>query len=81
MSKNLKPIIVTVTDDMLKNIHQVADHLSARGMKVKRVMPITGVITGSSESAKMPALSHVDGVMSIEEEAVAVLPPADSPLQ
>lgn len=81
MSKKLKPIIVTVTDDMLKDIHQVADQLVAKGMKVDRVMPVTGVIAGSCPSTKMSALEKVNGVMSVEEEAVAHLPPPNSPVQ
>jgi hypothetical protein len=77
----MKPVIVTVTDDMLSNIHRVADELAAKGMKVNRVMPVTGVISGSCLPTKMSAVEQVGGVMSVEEEAVAYLPPSDSPLQ
>jgi hypothetical protein len=75
------PVIVTVTDAMLTKIQNVADKLAAKGMKVERVMPMTGVIAGSSASAKMPALRDVEGVMSVEEELAAVLPPPDSPVR
>jgi hypothetical protein len=81
MPKKYKPIIVTVSDEKLKNIYEVADELAAKGMKVDQVMPVTGVITGSSSSAKMSALKKVDGILSVEEEAVAYLPPPDSPVQ
>jgi hypothetical protein len=81
MAQKFKPIIVTVADDMLANIHQVANSLAAEGMKVERVMPITGVIAGSCSSGKVSALEKVEGVMSVEEEAVAELPPPDSPTQ
>ena len=76
-----KPIVVVVTDDMLPNIGQVAERLAAEGMKVERVMPITGVISGSYASADMSSLEKVDGVMSVEEEASARLPPPDSSVQ
>jgi hypothetical protein len=81
VSKGPKSIIVTVTDEMLGNIDQVADHLTAKGMKIDQVMPITGVISGSCAATKMHALEKVAGVMSVEEEATAHLPPSDSTLQ
>jgi copper chaperone CopZ len=50
-------------------------------MKVNRIMPITGVIAGLCASTKASALEKVGGVMSVEEEVVASLPPPDSALQ
>ncbi|MDP9177625.1 MAG: hypothetical protein M3O61_08100 [Gemmatimonadota bacterium] len=76
-----KPIIVTVADAKLKNIQQVADQLTAEGMQVRRVLPITGVISGLYTSVNLSDLEKVDGVMSVEEEVSAQLPPADSTLQ
>lgn len=81
MAKKSKPIIVVVADEKIADIQGVADHLAAKGMKVEQVMPVTGVITGSSVPTKIPALRKIDGVMSVEEEAVAHLPPPDSPTQ
>jgi uncharacterized protein YqgV (UPF0045/DUF77 family) len=79
--KKLKPIIVTVTDNALKNIDQLASKLKSQGMKVDRVMPMTGVISGSFDVSKMSALKDLEGVMSVEEEVSAELPPPDSPVQ
>ena len=79
--KNRKPVIVTVSDRMLKDIHQLAERLGTKGMKVERVMPVTGVISGTLPSSKMSALRTIDGVESVEEEATAILPPPDSPVQ
>ena len=70
-----KPIIVTVADDALKNIHELATKLAAKGMQVDRVLPITGIISGSCASTKFGELENVEGVMSVEEEASAELPP------
>lgn len=81
MSKKSTSIIVTITDEKLQDIEQVADELKDKGMKVDNVMPITGVISGSCTSGKLSALKKVDGVMSVEKEAVAYLPPPDSPTQ
>jgi hypothetical protein len=79
--KKRKPIIVTVADDALKNINELAAQLTAKGMKVDRVLPITGIISGSCASTKMGELENVDGVTSVEEEASAEIPPPGSTLQ
>ena len=81
MPKKTKPIIVTVTDDALNNINELAAQLSAKGMKVDQVMPLTGVISGSAASTKMSDLKKVKGVLSVEEEVTVELPPPHSPVQ
>jgi len=78
-AKTHKPIIVTVSDDKLKEIDEVAASLGAKGMKVDRVMPMTGVISGSSAATTISGLRKIPGVLSVEEEAVATLPPPDGP--
>jgi hypothetical protein len=80
VSSNEKSVIVTVTDEMLPSIQRVADDLASRGLRVERVMPMTGVISGSL-SADLSELQGIEGVMSVEEERTAELPPADSDLQ
>ena len=81
MPKKTKPIIVTVTDDALNKIDDLAAQLAAKGMKVDKVMPLTGVISGSAAATKMSGLRNVKGVLSVEEEVTAELPPPDSPVQ
>ncbi len=81
MAKKSKSIIVTVSDDALQNIHQIAAKLGAKGMKVDRILPVTGVIAGSSPPSKMPALQKIEGILSVEEEVTTELPPPDSPVQ
>lgn len=81
MPNKRKPIIVTVADDALKNIDELAAKLAAKGMRVDRIMPITGIISGSCPSTRMGELENVDGVTSVEEEASAELPPPDQSLQ
>lgn len=76
-----KSVIVTVSDDALPKIRQLADELGAKGLKVDRVLPVTGVITGSCAASNVPALEKLDGVLSVEEEATTHLPPSDSPVQ
>jgi hypothetical protein len=75
MPKKSKSIIVTVADDAVKDMDAVVDRLAEKGMKVDRVLRAAGVITGSSIAAKVHGLSKVSGVKSVEEEAIAELPP------
>jgi hypothetical protein len=81
MAGKSQPIIVTVSDDGLKNIDTIAEKLGKMGMAVTRVMRMTGVIAGSSPRATIAALKTVGGVSDVEEEAVAELPPPSSPVQ
>ena len=81
LPKKLQSIIVTVADEALKDINELADKLAAKGMKVDRVLPITGVISGSAPSQKLSSLKKVAGVSSVEKELSAELPPSDSPVQ
>lgn len=74
-----KPIIVTVKDDALGEIHKLADDLKAKGMDVDRVMPITGVISGTCPTAAVRELHKLEGVLSVEEEAAAELSPPGGP--
>lgn len=78
---NSKSVIVTVTDDALKDIQSVAKKLSAKGMKVDQVLPVTGVISGSCPIDKEDALRAVDGVHSLEEDASVQIAPPDSDVQ
>ena len=81
MPKKSQSIIVTVADEAIDKIDELAEKLTAKGMTVDRVMPITGVISGSAPSSKLASLKKVAGVLSVEEEVSAELPPPDSPVQ
>lgn len=76
-----KTVVVTVSDAALENIQSVADELAAKGLKVDRVLKVTGVITGSCPTTKKASLRSVDGVQSVEEEAEVHLAPPDSDAQ
>lgn len=67
-----KSVIVTVADSALANIHELANELADKGMKVKRVLPITGVISGSYSSS-LSRLQGMHGVKAVEEETRAYL--------
>ena len=77
-----KSVTVVVADEALKQIEQLAGRLGEEGMKVERVRPITGVISGSCADCDVEALRKVAGVVSVrEEDFVTELPPSDSTLQ
>lgn len=71
MAEESRSVIVTVADDALVEIQSLADRLKVHGMTVKRVMPVTGVITGSVAASKVGTLRGVSGVGSVEEELSA----------
>jgi hypothetical protein len=81
MASKHTPIIVTVADHAIDKIDEVAKQLGAKGMKVERVLPITGVITGSYLESGLSKLKKVEGVASVEPEAIAELPPSGSRVQ
>lgn len=68
MSEESKHVIVTVSDDAISEIQSLASRLRDQGMTVKRVLPITGVISGSVTASKLGTLRRVSGVTSVEEE-------------
>ncbi|MDY3560614.1 hypothetical protein R5W23_001859 [Gemmata sp. JC673] len=76
-----KPVVVTVTDAALAGIQGVADRLTAAGMAVDQVLPVTGVITGSCPPGAKSLLRQVDGVHSVEDGASVHLPPPGSDAQ
>ena len=63
-----KSVIVTVADNALGDIQSLANLLKEHGMTVNRVMPVTGVISGSVEVSKLGTLRGVPGVSSVEAE-------------
>lgn len=81
MSNTSKPVVVTVDDDAMPRIHDVAKQLGSAGLKVSKVMPLTGVITGHFSGQALSVLQGVTGVMSVELEQGVQLPPSDADVQ
>ena len=71
MGKESRSVIVTVSDHAMGEIQSLANRLKDHGMTVKRVMPVTGVISGSVALSKLGTLRGVPGVSSVEEELEA----------
>jgi len=71
VGSDAKSVIVTVKDHAVGEIQNLANRLKDHGMTIKRVMPMTGVISGSVAASKMGMLRKVSGVGSVEEELSA----------
>ncbi|GGI44018.1 hypothetical protein [Agromyces flavus] len=67
-------VSVTVDDEHLDTIDDVAEGLRERGMQVEQVLPSVGIVTGSAQD--IAALNSVPGVASVDlEEGIDIGPP------
>lgn len=73
-------INVTVHQDYVSTIADVADALRARGMQVEQVLAM-GFITGSAPDDCLQDLKSVSGVQSVDEELGYQLPPPEEDIQ
>ncbi|MEG4856913.1 hypothetical protein QUB75_04060 [Microcoleus sp. K1-B6] len=64
--EQVERIIVTVDDQKLPIIESVVTGLQSAGMKVDRVLAVTGIITGEVAQSKLEGLKSVPGVASVE---------------
>lgn len=73
-------ISVTIDQEHLSGIGDVAEALRARGMQVKQVLE-SGFISGSVTNDRRSALDEVAGVQSVDEQLAYQLPPAEDDIQ
>ncbi|MGH3788775.1 MAG: hypothetical protein ACRDRG_20000 [Pseudonocardiaceae bacterium] len=74
-------ITITVDDDHVGRINDLANQLRAAGMQVHQVLGAAGIITGAVPDAQRPAIAQVPGVASVENQQEFQLPPPDSDIQ
>jgi hypothetical protein len=74
-------LTVSVDDEHLDRLENVADRLREAGMQVDRALPAIGTITGAVAASKLAALRAIEGVADVEESREYQLPPPDSPIQ
>jgi hypothetical protein len=74
-------LLVSVDDDHLDRLDDVAAELRAAGMEIQRAMPTLGTITGSVPAAHVEDIRAVKGVADVESGREVQLPPPDSPIQ
>jgi hypothetical protein len=64
--EQVKRIVVSVDDQNLSVIESVVNALEWVGMKIERVLPISGIITGEVAQSKLEELKSVPGVANVE---------------
>ena len=74
-------VVVSVDDDHLDSVAEVAERLRGAGMQVEEAMDSIGMVTGSVAPSRVPALAAVEGVGEVEPERQYQLPPPESDLQ
>jgi hypothetical protein len=74
-------VTVTVQDDHLAHIDELADRLRNAGLRVDQVLHPVGVITGSVPSAQRSVIETVPGVAAVEDETTFQVPPPDAGTQ
>lgn len=77
----LDKIAVTVRDDQLPHINELADRLRAAGMQVDQVFQTIGVITGSVTRLQRVLIETMPGVAAVEDQTSVQLPPPDADVQ
>jgi hypothetical protein len=73
-------ISVTVDQDHLSMIGDIAEALRTRGMQVTQVLQ-TGFITGSVSEDCRPALAAISGVQAVDEQLQFQLSPPEEDVQ
>lgn len=77
----MKHISVTVDEEHLSHMSNVAEMLEQSGMQVEQVLSGVGIITGTAPEERKPALESVEGVASIDEELQVRIPSPDQDVQ
>ena len=72
-------VSVTVDDEHLGTIDEVAEGLRERGMLVEQVLPSIGIVTGTVQD--VAALNSVPGVVSVDREGGIDIGPPDQEIQ
>ncbi|MFN2588041.1 MAG: ketohydroxyglutarate aldolase [Actinomycetota bacterium] len=74
-------IVVSVDDQDVGRLDEIAATLERMGMKVEHRMASIGTISGVADDAKIEEIAAVDGVAAVEVARTVQLPPPDSDVQ
>jgi hypothetical protein len=64
----LQSIVVTVDDEHLPSIQDLALTLQSAGMLVEQILPTAGIITGRAPANIIPTLPNLSGVVAVEAD-------------
>ncbi len=74
-------LTVTVQEEHLARLDEVATELGRCGMQVDQELGGLGIITGSAPGEALAVLRGIEGVASVDAQVGFSLPPPDSPVQ
>ncbi len=74
-------VTVTVSDDHVAEIDDLAERLRTAGLRVEQVLGAAGVITGVVDQTGRASIAAVPGVAAVEDETSFQLPPPESDIQ
>lgn len=74
-------VTVSVDDEHVGRIDDVARWLEAAGMQVEQVLPAIGMITGAVPGEQRTQVASVAGVAAVEPQRTYRLPPPDAEVQ
>lgn len=74
-------IVVSVDDENLGRLDEIAAALERVGVKVEHRMPSLGTISGIADAAVIEGIRAVAGVEAVEVARTFELPPPDSDVQ
>jgi hypothetical protein len=74
-------VLVSLSDDHLPEIDEVASKLEDAGLEVGRALPEIGTITGRVAASKFSGLGKVEGVAALERAGGFQIAPPDSDVQ
>lgn len=74
-------VSVAIDDAHLAEFDAVLKRAKRAGLKTTRALPEIGIVTGTIDDEKLPALRKVKGIASIETERQIQLPPPESDTQ
>jgi hypothetical protein len=72
-------VVVSVDEEHLATIDEVADQLRQHGMDVDDVLVNVGMVTGRAEDTD--ALLEIPGILSVDAEETKGVPPPDQEIQ
>lgn len=74
-------IVVSVDDEHLGRLDEIAAALERMGVKVEHRMPSLGTISGVADAAAVERIRAVAGVEAVEVARTFQVPPPDSEVQ
>ena len=72
---------VSVADDHLGHFREVVRRMEKAGLKVEQQLEAVGVVSGSIDPARLPALEQVQGVTAVERAREVRIAPPESHVQ